>query len=1280
MKILHTADWHIGPFQGPSQDGVNLRENDTYRCLDELANTAKNEMPDLCLISGDIFHVAAVGQARGHAEVLKARKIINDLAECSGFVIVMRGTPNHDDAGAFAELSAHFESVSNVAVVTEPEIINCMGVDVAVVPGFDRGIFRAKFPGLSKEEENQVFTTEIAKIVIGLKAKCDPTHKTVLMAHITVPGCNMEAGQNTFLQSFEPVLTTETLNTAGYDLVCLGHVHRPQQLPNCSRVFYSGSINALNFNDEGQDKGFWIHELDDDGEIDSRFIKTPSRQFYTMRIGDEDVTQINAGHTSEIIQKHADQVRNRIVRVLYSCTDEHEKALDKASLQRELEKSGAFYVWDIAPESITATADKTDMGKLDPEDNLRIYLESHGIEKDDADRLIHKARPIITKATAAVSKTTPQGVFEPVSIEVKNYRNYKEEHFDFDKVKFCTINGVNGAGKSSLFLDAILDALWEEPREGDLTGWIRNDEDVKSGYIAFTGKIGEKTYRVVRTRTKSGKATLNLAELVDGSWENRSREKMRDTQEAINEVLGMDSMTLKSCALIMQDQYGLFLQAPKDQRMAILGNLLGLGVYGEMERIAAENGKTFGAKLRDIKSEMEINENSISAYGTPDAAKDQLQAIVSQLESEKATAQQTEDALTFQIQTLSEAKARAEKLHTEISSITAKADGLNQQIFSMQRDISAYDEELKESDHIHEAAKEYKQLEEQSSSLKTQAEMYDNKMRDYEHAKESIAKREAEIHDSIELRLNSINQQLKEINVDPDLISEAQKNAKAYEDASQAVMMWSSRKAEYLSASNEKARETAKLDQIEANYDRARERVNTEKEALERRTTLLQDSGCIDPDRAHCKFLADAQKARQELGEIPDRLKQIDEEYAPQIDKQKQIVESCNVTLETMNADEIDSKLKKAQEDRDRLQRYPAELERLRNLETKEASLLEQKNLVWSTYLMSTRHVEETKENAAKIFREASQYKQAKIQKDSIDDRMRLIKSTAEKEKQIPVIEEKRASAIKMVDVLRSQYQDAIDQYLEKDKEHKRELEKVEGLEDIKAKWIEASGKVDEITQKISSIQIEIGSLNEKIRQIEAINERNRELLKQKTTVAQEVSDYDFLKQSFSQDGIPHQIVRSVIPQLTSKANAILGQMTGGRMGIQFQTERTLKSNKNKEVETLDILIAEYGKTTLPYLSKSGGEKVKASLSVILALAETKSSTAGMQFGMLFIDEPPFLDVEGVQAYCDALVTIQGRYPGLKIMAVTHDPSMKARFPQSITVTKDDEGSHVSWD
>ena len=33
MKILHTADWHIGQFKGPVVDGVNLRSQDTVKCF-----------------------------------------------------------------------------------------------------------------------------------------------------------------------------------------------------------------------------------------------------------------------------------------------------------------------------------------------------------------------------------------------------------------------------------------------------------------------------------------------------------------------------------------------------------------------------------------------------------------------------------------------------------------------------------------------------------------------------------------------------------------------------------------------------------------------------------------------------------------------------------------------------------------------------------------------------------------------------------------------------------------------------------------------------------------------------------------------------------------------------------------------------------------------------------------------------------------------------------------------------------------------------------------------
>lgn len=112
----------------------------------------------------------------------------------------------------------------------------------------------------------------------------------------------------------------------------------------------------------------------------------------------------------------------------------------------------------------------------------------------------------------------------------------------------------------------------KEDREGDCKAWIRGTEDARSGSIEFIFDIGEKRFRVVRTRTKSGKPTLNLSQYQEESadWMNLSKERIVDTQAEIEKLLGMDSMTFRSCALIMQDQYGLFLQAKKDERIAIL--------------------------------------------------------------------------------------------------------------------------------------------------------------------------------------------------------------------------------------------------------------------------------------------------------------------------------------------------------------------------------------------------------------------------------------------------------------------------------------------------------------------------------------------------------------------------------------------------------------------------------------------------------------------------------------------------------------------------------------
>lgn len=373
MKILHTADWHIGNFPGPEKDGRNLRADDTGMCIQHLHDIALLEKPQMILVSGDIFHQARVWADRGLHEVEVAIRALTALSKICP-VVVMRGTPNHDGSEQFSMLDAHFSGDDSVHIITEPTVFQVKGykitdrwVNIACLPGFDRGIFRAKFPGLSKEEENVVFTEELGKTILALRAECDPRYPSVLMSHYTVPGCNTESGQTQFLTQFEPVLLPEMLDAASFDLVALGHIHRPQMIPTCKNTFYSGAINALNFNDEGQDRGFMIHEFPDDGSaVQHTFIKTPAREFLTLRFVQADIEAINDGaleYVAENRWRWNNSVAGKIVRVLYTCTEDAHKAFNRSLLEKQLYADGAFWVSEISPEQVTVGTNKDELSE-----------------------------------------------------------------------------------------------------------------------------------------------------------------------------------------------------------------------------------------------------------------------------------------------------------------------------------------------------------------------------------------------------------------------------------------------------------------------------------------------------------------------------------------------------------------------------------------------------------------------------------------------------------------------------------------------------------------------------------------------------------------------------------------------------------------------------------------------------------------------------------------------------------------------------------------------------
>lgn len=1289
-KVLATADWHLGTFRSPVKDGVNLRTEDTKRCLDELIMVAREEQPDYSLISGDIFHVGHLWSDRCCEEIVTAVYYIRELAAVSRQVIVMRGTPNHDGKGQFHVLQEMFADYQNVHIVTEPQVLSFDNADIAVLPGFDRGVFRAKFPGISSEEENEVFTKELGNIVLGLKAQCSPNKKSILMAHYTVPGCNTESGQAMMLTKFEPILPAECLLAADFDLVALGHIHRPQEVPNIKKCFYSGAVNAMNFNDEGQERGFWIHHFhhaENAGAYlhTSEFFRTPYREFITIHLADADVTAINLGNYDEVALKYwryDGKLSGKIVRILYSCSYENKKALKakEAVLERELLEDGAFMVWEILPEKTEELVNRTELAATtDPEKNLRKYLEEKQYSEEKIQELILKARPIISEAEVGRTIAGNTGVFEPVEITVKNYRNYEEETFNFEDITFCTINGQNGAGKSSLFMDAIIDCLFEKTRENfvkDETGrspWIRNDEKVHSGAIMFTFRIGEKKYRVTRTRNCSGKGTLNIAQFIDGEWKDCSKERYNDTQQEVLNILGMDSFTFKSCALIMQDQYGLFLQAKPEERVEVLSTLLGLGIYQTMENIAKEKKTIFSTKMNELKQRVKMHNNTIAGFGNSEeelaVCQKELFHYESRLQFKTAERDRNKKLLTLQ----QAAVERQKEFLAAVTDLQRKKTVIVQNKVTQQAIIDSSSIILNNKSEIEKKVAEYNAKMEREKQLAGESALYSSKKAETE----SLRQQEEAEQKSIDSVRNQILQKETELtalqSTDQDAV--IQKNVAEYEKQKKLLEEAYEKERSYRNIEQKLTQAKYTLQQISMNYKADIENMQLRENGYKKKAELLSTVECVDISNANCGFLADAISAKQILEVYPERYTEREKIYKEKTAPLNAEIVELEKELEGMNFDK--NMIQKVSKKITELKPFVAQLEILNQREARITLIKANLEHLQSNILEAEKRLSMVKLRADEAEKEREQYEKSFEEHAFIQNTIQTLKPWLEKEKQLPVAEERKATAMARILELEAELADIDSEISKKQAEADQENSFINGIEEIENIVVDMNKEIDSINDMMKKKQIEFGALKQKLEQIKRLKKEIVILQEQQTQAATETANYELLKTAFSQSGVPHQIIRSVIPQLTETSNAILGQMTGGKMGTEFRLERMQK--KEKEKGTLDIFIEEYGKAALPYLSKSGGEKVKASLSVILALAEMKSSAAGIQLGMLFIDEPPFLDGEGIQAYCDSLETIQNRYRNIKIMAITHDPTMKARFPQNLDIVKTEHGSKVIY-
>ena len=334
MKIAHIADIHWGlGYPGPTP---SARFDDICHVMNWAADKIIAEKCDLVIVAGDMFRKADIALEKASREIIACAAWLRKITGAGIEIIIISGTPSHDPASAYALLQDY--QMPLVSIATEPKSFKSKkGFTIACVPGMDRSNFvaRDEYRGLPAHEVHQKMTEYITEVCQVTKQ--DDNRPNILVGHFTYDLA--DTGFQDVLMQQEAILTQEAVQ--GYDLVCLGHIHRPQQNDN---VFYAGSPERLSFNDENVDAGFWIHHWNGRAFY-SKFIETPARVYTTLQLSEGDINYFINGDL-DFLDPYMG-IRDGIVRVHYKCSEALNKQLNRRTLEKALYDAGAFFVAEI---------------------------------------------------------------------------------------------------------------------------------------------------------------------------------------------------------------------------------------------------------------------------------------------------------------------------------------------------------------------------------------------------------------------------------------------------------------------------------------------------------------------------------------------------------------------------------------------------------------------------------------------------------------------------------------------------------------------------------------------------------------------------------------------------------------------------------------------------------------------------------------------------------------------------------------------------------------------
>lgn len=257
LRILHTADWHVGrTIRGRS------RIDEHRAVLAEIASVAADHDVDVTLVAGDVFDVAA---PTPESEQVVYRALL-DLAEVAPVVVV---AGNHDNPRRLTAVAPLLElgRVRVAGRIARPDqggVLGDLGIPirVALMPWqSQRGIVGAADLMLRDAvDQVQDYAGRMRRVIEAMTGGLTTDTVNVIVSHTMVYGA-IESGSERHAQIFGYAVPANAF-PGSLSYVALGHLHRQQQIPAPAPMWYSGSPLQLDFGESGQQKGVLVVEAE----------------------------------------------------------------------------------------------------------------------------------------------------------------------------------------------------------------------------------------------------------------------------------------------------------------------------------------------------------------------------------------------------------------------------------------------------------------------------------------------------------------------------------------------------------------------------------------------------------------------------------------------------------------------------------------------------------------------------------------------------------------------------------------------------------------------------------------------------------------------------------------------------------------------------------------------------------------------------------------------------------------------------------------------------------